>query len=685
MRTEGFLRAPIRADQQNRMLNLTIAETALSGNPPIGGPYPQSLEISFTTAAGVTEIQIAPLWEGTFRFIADDVAKNPTDPASVTQSNYPSWSVTGDLILRTWSSLEAPFQKHIAFITPSPVSVRYSKVLLTQTFLFNTVRQLKDLNFIYNGSKVDQSAADWFEKFVVQFLKGKAYLPCRHHVSDANQDFALQAMPSVVLASPGSQSKLIVTTASMGMEALVTDWFNENSAYDGIAGPPLVDPALASLENQLNNPSHPSHSVIPVRAIFQEATAAAYAADHGPASPLRSALSAPRADGRIYRRVELIRPPLPGAPVSVSPQRPYPTYQLSWRPVAGGATESLKIPLSGRLYLPLSPGDYVFWAIPRTDDPTVLLSGDQLKLSISSAAVKYIGLPQSSLTITVGGNRSQVIYAHLLEFDSKFIFESFKRLGGERIRQKNKAKADWNTEVLDWTIPQARIGFAPIYGFIRESAGRHGLAPEFLHAVFFGEGGNLAISGQPAYDAAELLDAFGFVGLDLIIYRLGKVPFGKPPHPPEIPAAAVDEIAEYHYNLETNGYVDPLFSANVAYLKEIERREGATRTLQVGQVTGWQTAIELVAAELHQRRDELADYCASAATPIPFTDEIRQRYLTYVRFNAKLSTAKDHADNVSSRLKRWTGAPPPDNLNARFNALQRIAVTQWYESASVYR
>lgn len=691
MRTDGFLRTPIRGDQQSRMLNLTITETILLGNPVIAAPYPQSLEIAFTTAAGVAEVQIAPLWEGMFRFVADDVSKNPTDPALVTQANYPNWSVTGDLILRTWYGLEGPFKKHIPFVTPAPATVQYSKVLLTQDFLFTTLRQLTHLNFIYNGSRVDQSDSAWFEKFVVQFLKGKAYLPCQHHASDSTQDFALQAMPSVKLDAPGTPNKLLITVASLNNEMLDPNWFTENPAYDGIAGPPLVDPALADLENQLNNPSHPSHSVIPVWVIFQEAAAAAYAADHGSASPLRVALSGLRSDGKVYRRIELLRPRFPGAPISLNPQRPYPTYQLCWRPVGGGAAECLKIPLSGRLYLPLSAGDFTFWAISRTGDPAVLLSSDQLKLSVQSAAVKYIGVPQSSLVITVGGNRSQVIYAHLLEFDSNFIFEGFKQLGGaKRTRLKNKAKADWNIDILDWTIPQARIGFAPIYGFIRESAGRHGLAPEFLHAVFFGEGGNWAIEGQPAYDPLEIINAFGFAGLDLIIYRLGKVPVGKRSHPPEIPAAEVEEIAEYHYNLEANGYVDPVFTANVAYSGEKVRTEAVTRTLQIGQITGWQTAIELVAAELHQRLDEMFSYCASHVPPIPLDDEIRRRYLTYIRYLSKPSTAQNHADNVQKELLKWVGLPPPEpppytaDLR-RFKSLQRISVAQWYESASVYR
>jgi hypothetical protein len=486
MRIDGFLRTPIRGDHQIRMQNLTVSEVALSGNPTTAAPYPQSLEITFSATVGVSEVQIAPLWEGLLRFIADDVTHNPTDPDQVSETQYLNWSVTGDLILRTWYGLEEAFKKHIAFVTPAPATVRYSKVQLTRDFLFTTFRHLSRLSFVYDGKRVHLNDSQWFEKFVVQFLQGKASMPCLHHADDAAQDFALNAMPSVKLEAPGTLNRLLVTVASLSADVLDVGWFQENPIYDGIAGDPLVDPALIGLQHQLYSSAHPSHSVIPALVLFQEAAAAAYAADHSATSPLRLALSTPRTDGRTYRRIDLIRPPIPGAPISSYPQRPYPTYQLCWRPVAGGVTESIRIPLSGRLYLPLASTDHTFWAIRRTGDPGVSVVGDSLQLSVKSAAVKYIGVPQPSLNVAVNTNRTLTIFAHLHEFDSQYIFESFNQIRPHRAKFKNKAKADWNVEVLDWLIASAKEDFAPIYGYIRESAGWLGTG--VLARDFYGRG-----------------------------------------------------------------------------------------------------------------------------------------------------------------------------------------------------
>ena len=55
-------------------------------------------------------------------------------------------------------------------------------------------------------------------------------------------------------------------------------------------------------------------------------------------------------------------------------------------------------------------------------------------------------------------------------------------------------------------------------------------------------------------------------------------------------------------------------------------------------------SIELVAAELHARLDEMRAYCAAQAPPIDASHELRRRFLAYVRFNAKLKTARERAD-----------------------------------------
>ena len=84
MRTDGFLRAPIRGDHR-RIANITLGDVALAAIPP-DAVFPQTLELAFDVNAGVTEVQIAPVWPGTLRFFADAPGSNPTDPAQATQT-----------------------------------------------------------------------------------------------------------------------------------------------------------------------------------------------------------------------------------------------------------------------------------------------------------------------------------------------------------------------------------------------------------------------------------------------------------------------------------------------------------------------------------------------------------------------------------------------------------------------
>ena len=164
-----------------------------------------------------------------------------------------------------------------------------------------------------------------------------------------------------------------------------------------------------------------------------------------------------------------------------------------------------------------------------------------------------------------------------------------------------------------------------------------------------------------AFDPTLALDCFGFVGLDLIVYRTGRLPVGKPAAPPQVVGTAAEP--EFHYNLVTNGYVDPAIAALVNWTTEIIRDEGGGPvTLQVGTVTGWAAAIELVAAELHARLDEMTAFCEGLAPPqgpIHITSEQQRRFLAYVRFNTTLASAKNHAQHLPNELKRWSGPPPP--------------------------
>jgi hypothetical protein len=112
---------------------------------------------------------------------------------------------------------------------------------------------------------------------------------------------------------------------------------------------------------------------------------------------------------------------------------------------------------------------------------------------------------------------------------------------------------------------------------------------------------------------------------------------------------------------------------------------GYTRTLEVGTVQGWAAAVELVAAELHARLDEMTAYLAGKAPPVTLRDEHDRRFAAYVRFNASPARARQLVDHLDTAVRTWVGARPPGNEDARYNALQRLAVTDWHEEAGAYR
>lgn len=704
MRRDSFLRTPIRADHQALLQNLLIADVPLNGNPDPANPYPQTLEIRFDIAASTTEVQIALPWEGLLQFRPDSTLNHPAAPSDVTVARYPTWAVVGDLLLRTFtlfgsgSGLQDAFTTHLPLVSPFPAIVRFSKVRLTQDFLFTTLGALPKHRFMFEGAAVASDDPLHLQKLIMKFLSGVALVPCKLDPADPTKDQTLLAMPSVHLAAAGTTTTFRIAIASASENGLSTTWFTMRPE-DAISGEPLVPVAIDNFTEQVTNPVHPHHSVIPARLIFQQAAAAAYAPDHDAATPLRAALAAPLAGGLRYRKIEVVRPPLPGSEVSSAATRPYPMYCLCWRPVGGGATESLRLPLSSRVYVPLADGSYRFWVIPRSADPTAIVAGDHVRLSLQAAPpARYIDLPSMTIDVAVGSSPSARVFAHTHQYDSRMVWEGFRIVRPNRRPMQVAAARAWKLAeadgdphgVLDWFIlptTAAREDYRELYGYFRESAGRHGLAPEFLQVVFFGEGGGLAIT--PGFDPAKAIDTWGFVGLDLVLYRTGRLPIGAPPVPPEAVAAGdADEIAEFTFNLVTSGYVDAATAAAVTPAGRTEVNE-IGRTIHVGTVTGWKEAIELVAAEIHARLDEMTAYLAAKVPPIPVAEENQRRFLAYLRYSSRPATARSHADNLAVRLRPWTGAFPalgvPSNALPHFLAIQRVAVTEWQEAAAVYR
>ena len=704
MRRDGFLRTPIRSNHQDRLKNLLLSEVALDGNPDPTMPYPQTLELSFDVATGVTDVQIAFPWEGLVQFFPDSTLNHPTAPADVTIARYPTWAVVGDLVLRTpvlfgsGSGLHKAFTTHLPIVDRVPAIVYFSKVRLTEDFLFTTLNALPKQPFMFGGVVVALDDPQRLQKLIIKFLTGEALVPCRLDPADSAKDHTLLGMPSVELAAAGTTTTFRITVAAASENSRSTTWFAMRPE-DAVSGELLVPAAIDNFKEQTTNPAHPHHSVIPARMIFQHAAAAAYAPDHGTSTPVRAALTAPLPAGQSYRKLHIIRPQLPGSKVSSVATRPYPMYRLCWTPVGGGATDSLRLPLSGRVYLPLADGTYRFWVIPRSADPTAVLAGDHVQLSVGAAPpVRYIAPPSTTLDVPLGASASARLYAHLHPYDSRLVWQGFRKVAPRRRRLQQAAARAWGLPeadgdphgVLDWFIlptTAAREDYRDLYGYFRESAGRHGLSPEFLQVVFFGEGGGLAI--KPGFDPAKSIDTWGFVGLDLVLYRTGRLPVGAPPVPLEAAAGGdAEEIAEFSFNLFTEGYVDATTVAAVSAAGRTEVNE-IGRTIYVGTIAGWKAAVELVAAELHARLDEMTAYLAARTPPIAVVEENQRRFLAYLRYCSRPTTARGHADNLAVRLRRWVGALPPLGVPSvplpHFLSIQRVAVTQWQEAAAVYR
>lgn len=100
-------------------------------------------------------------------------------------------------------------------------------------------------------------------------------------------------------------------------------------------------------------------------------------------------------------------------------------------------------------------------------------------------------------------------------------------------------------------------------------------------------------------------------------------------------------------------------------------------------VSGYETGIEIVAAELHSRRDWITDYIAKNALMVDTSDSDTVDFLTYATYN-NMSVGMDAAKNIKSYMRKFTGSERSDQSNVRFNTLKRLATSDWYKNAKVY-
>lgn len=205
--------------------------------------------------------------------------------------------------------------------------------------------------------------------------------------------------------------------------------------------------------------------------------------------------------------------------------------------------------------------------------------------------------------------------------------------------------------------------YAPIYGMIEVSAERHGLRPEFLQAVIMGEGLSGFIDNQRELGASYApdieIDGYQYLGTDEI---------GDPAHL----QALVDE-----------GGLDSSVANRVTPYSVVNEL-GENKT--TARVRGYEAAIELVASELHRRRDQILGYANTQGvdlTTMPGYPGYAEDFLTYAQYNNP-SVARDAVNRPEVYLRPWSGPERTDERNVRYNTMVRLATADWYRRARVY-
>jgi hypothetical protein len=241
------------------------------------------------------------------------------------------------------------------------------------------------------------------------------------------------------------------------------------------------------------------------------------------------------------------------------------------------------------------------------------------------------------------------------------IWKNFKAVTtAQKAKAQQAAKDKWGVTPNDWYIYRTSNmeQYSPIYGFISESAQRHALSPEFLHAVVMGEGLHLFIEQQrkagTPYQASTAIDAYQYLGTDAI-------------------GSSIDELIR-------DGYIDKSHKTNISP-KKVVNELGEEKVSAV--VAGYETAVEAVAAELHWRKDWILSYISRNALKVDTADSDVVDFLTYATYN-RMTVGTEAAKNTAHYMRKYSGTERTDQMNVRFNTLKRLCVSDWYKAVKVY-
>jgi hypothetical protein len=714
MRHRQYLRGPLKSAD----IAVSARELPLLSDISAADPCPQALAIEFTTEPTT---EIALLWDGVIRFIAPVGARLPASPDEVTEENFSRWDLTGALVLHILDPDRArPLLDAVPLMANLPTTVRYEFVSLTRMFLTITLGSITDVVFFHNGRRIvvrngvpTPAEPKWRQQLTYEFLHGRALIRCPLHDSDPTLDFTELPMPVVADPAFGSTTTLTIAFASRSRYSLFPSWFTTRP-YDNIPlleHSNLVPPSLDFDFEVPTNPRHPSHSLVPPALVFGQAPDEAWLPAHRNHTVRREAQRI-LSSGPPYRRIELIRPPIPGFREDDEQRRPYVLHQLVVEDTVSHARVASRIPLDGILYLRLDDGSYKIQAIPRWLEPIAAFDGTgALKMSLHKPDARLGDYPAANVIVAFDASTSvTTIIVSAVEYDGELVWERAERTSitqnqlqelreraSKRLNFKFKPDSASSFAPVPERIvrpePPVNRGYSRMYGMVRDAAARHRLSPEFLLVVLMGEGvyEHLApINASPPlgpFDPAEELSGTDALGLDWIADNL-RDDVGNPVRAAN--GQTTDQLSHPDIGLQVlidDGYIDsPRFNRSQLLRVHAFTNEAGTRHF-TADVKGWEAAIELVAAELHARLDDMLITAVRARAEFP---QESLELLSYARYNADIVQPfwkntvplqlKAPGPGQSSRfftaslgLKRWDKPSwPADNTDPTFTGRERV-------------
>jgi hypothetical protein len=312
---------------------LTAPDVAYEAAPAPGQPYPQSLRLQFKLTNPGKKPQVRPLGPGQLEWLPDPGGTLP-EPAQAIPANIATWPINGTLKLTIKDSEVARRMAELSGLPVVPNVLWYSKVRLTNDFLFTSLAALpKTPAPLGRKGSVPTDRSDWINHAVASFLRGRYKPELVADADPAKDSLATVAMPDVV-AEAGA-AELVITAAL------------DANAFDGVD---------ANFENpadiKRSDPAHPRNGAIPARVVYRalRAPAAGVMADAavGLAIPDRTLEWDPQLGPRYFPvRFTRVWQAIPDCSVHFPSQ----VVQAEWRPL--GIVKRQRLAAHGWLWISL--------------------------------------------------------------------------------------------------------------------------------------------------------------------------------------------------------------------------------------------------------------------------------------------------------------------------------------------